>query len=511
MDNSSCQSFSCNLSDCSHTSSRYSNLLRHYRQNPSHKPENLRQQGRPSETADDVISSVFNDNLAPGTRSARAKVFVSKLSDEELQKHCLPRLVKLLKPWQFLLESAKTWNGLHLSNIVSRFKELKEGLLLKYPELLMTTLFTTDTQKPTQCDSDLLLEFIKKNKHLTCNFILDDDNEQSLFKEILMPMVYEKHSKTFLDFACGLVGSFGISQRDIQDLLRNKWGKQISEVLGINIFPPKDDVVKCLKAKKEELANQVGLAFEEKSNGIVVATINVAKYLEYLLTRPGIQNAIAFPKNAMIIYQFTDLAPWLKWSRFSNSITTSRLKIVDPYNLHSVIITCGAYLGPDDYETLNLCFKNLYDQICATDTVELPHEKEPIKIHLRSTADGKQRRLDTGMGTAKSTYPICDAPEHSSQLGDMTLVSSGPEWTVQDTKELATKYQDWLNGKNDNDQNRRDFAKLNLGNMGRQNLTGVDMKDYYIGGFHLAIRAAETISDRIGQCATGNNIIQQVI
>ena len=47
--------------------------------------------------------------------------------------------------------------------------------------------------------------------------------------------------------------------------------------------------------------------------------------------------------------------------------------------------------------------------------------------------------------------------------------------------------------------------------MGRQNLTGVDMKDYYIGGFHLAIRAAETISDRIGQCATGNNIIQQVI
>ena len=149
--------------------------MRRYRQNPSHKPENLRQQGRPSETADDVISSVFNDNLAPGTRSARAKVFVSKLSDEELQKHCLPRLVKLLKPWQFLLESAKTWNGLHLSNIVSQFKELKEGLLLKYPELLMTTLFTTDTQKPTQCDSDLLLEFIKKNKHLTCNFILDDN------------------------------------------------------------------------------------------------------------------------------------------------------------------------------------------------------------------------------------------------------------------------------------------------------------------------------------------------
>lgn len=504
---SSCQHFTCDSSTCSHSSSRYNNLLRHYRQNPSHKPENnnLRPQGRPRENADDVISSVFDDNLAPGTRSARAKAFVSKLSDEEVKKHCLPRLVQLSKPLEFLLESAKTWNGLSVSNVASRFKELRDGLVHKYPELV-TSVFaanTTHTQSPTQSDNEVL-EFMEKNKNLTCKLILDGKNEQSLFKEILMPMVYQKHFKSFIDFSCGLVGSLGISQRDMQDILRNKWGRTIAEVLGINIFPPKDDVVKCLRAKKEELADQVGLNFEEKSNGIVVATVNVAKYLEYLLSRPGIQNAITFPKKAMIIYQFTDLAPWLKWSRFSNAITTSRIKVVDPYNLQSLIITCGAYLGQDDYETLSLCFKGLYDQILDTDAVELPHEEEPIKMHVRSTADGKQRRLDTGNSTAKSTYPICDAPEHCKQLGDMTLVSSGPEWTVQDTKELATRYRVWLNGKTDNAQNRREFAKLNLGNMGRENLTGVDMKDYFIGGVHLAFRSAETISGRIGQCATGN-------
>jgi hypothetical protein len=235
-----------------------------------------------------------------------------------------------------------------------------------------------------------------------------------------------------------------------------------------------------------------------------VATISVSKYLEYLLSRPGMQSAITFPKGAMIIYQFTDLAPWLKWSRFSSGITTSRIKVVDPYNLQSLIITCGAYLGQDDYDTLSLCFKGLYDQIQDLDVVQLPNEKDPIKIYTRSIADGKQRRLDTGNSSAKSTYPICDAPEHCTQLGDMTLVSTGPEWTVQDAKELAFKYITWLSGRKDNPQNRREFAKLNHGNMGRVNLVGNNLADYFIGGMHLGLRSAESISGRIGQCATGN-------
>lgn len=57
------------------------------------------------------------------------------------------------------------------------------------------------------------------------------------------------------------------------------------------------------KAKKGELVHQVGLTFEQKRNGILVATVNVTKYLQYLLSRAGTQNAIDFPQNAMIVYQ----------------------------------------------------------------------------------------------------------------------------------------------------------------------------------------------------------------
>jgi hypothetical protein len=116
----------------------------------------------------------------------------------------------------------------------------------KYPELVATVFskIPTNTSSPPPCDTLQMLDFISKNKNLVCKYIIDGENEQSLFKEILMPMVYEKHMNSFLDFSCGLVGSLCISQRDIQDILRNTWGKKITEVLGFNIFPPKDVVVK---------------------------------------------------------------------------------------------------------------------------------------------------------------------------------------------------------------------------------------------------------------------------
>ena len=184
-----------------------------------------------------------------------------------------------------------------------------------------------------------------------------------------------------------------------------------------------------------------------------------------------------------MIYQYTDLAPWLKWSRFSNGITTLRIKVVDPYNLQSLVITCGVYLGQDDYDTLSLCFKDQYEQIRNLNEVNLTETN--IQLHKRATADGKQRRVDSGNSSAKSTYPISDAPEHCTQLGDMTLCSHGPVWTAEDSEKLEKEFHTWLNGRANNAQNRREFAKCHLGNQGRGNLVGCDLTDYYIGGFHL--------------------------
>lgn len=499
--------FICESLTCNHASNRYNNLLRHYRENPSHKPPSLclRTQGRPSESADEVISSVFHDGLAPRKRLSRVKAFATKLTIQELKQHCLPRLCQSIKPWEFLLACAQTSRDeMKVGHVASCFIETRDALVQKYPELV-SIIFNpskNDEIDISQLSKQQVIEVIEKNKHLVCEWILSGQNEEVIFKDILMKRIYEQYKGVFLEVSCGIVGSLCISQRDTQDILRNTWGKKISEVLGFNIFPPKDNIVRCLNAKKEKLSEQVGLKFEEKSNGIVVATVNVQKYLEFLLSRPGMQGAINFPEGSMIIYQFTDLAPWLRWSRFSTGITSSRIKVVDPYNLHSLVITCGAYLGQDDYATLSNCFKGLYDQIQTLNEVN-PFNTTPILIHKRAIADGKQRRIDTGNSSAKSTYPICDAPEHNTQLGDMSLCSKGPVWSVEDAKELSIQYQVWLKGRVDNKQNRREFAKTHLGNVGRQNLVGCDLADYYIGGLHLAMRSVESICNRIGQCATG--------
>ena len=81
--------------------------------------------------------------------------------------------------------------------------------------------------------------------------------------------------------------------------------------------------------------------------------------------------------------------------------------------------------------------------------------------------DGKQRREETGNSSAKSTYPVPECPEHKQQLGNMKIVCPESVWSVEDTNNnymLATDYHNWLSGKPDSNFNRRQFAKLHLGN-----------------------------------------------
>ena len=44
-----------------------------------------------------------------------------------------------------------------------------------------------------------------------------------------------------------------------------------------------------------------------------------------------------------------------------------------------------------------------------------------VKVIVRGLADGMQLRSSSGASSSSSLYPICQAPEHSSQLGDMTI------------------------------------------------------------------------------------------
>ena len=62
------------------------------------------------------------------------------------------------------------------------------------------------------------------------------------------------------------------------------------------------------KKKKQKLTQLIGLEFEVHGN-VVIAKVNVAKYLEYLLSRPAVQFKKIAPKNKILFNQFTDLAP----------------------------------------------------------------------------------------------------------------------------------------------------------------------------------------------------------
>jgi hypothetical protein len=68
-----------------------------------------------------------------------------------------------------------------------------------------------------------------------------------------MPMVYERNKDIFKEFAGGLVSYFAVGQKGLQDILRNTWGKHLAQVLGINIIPPKDEVVLSMNAQKRNL------------------------------------------------------------------------------------------------------------------------------------------------------------------------------------------------------------------------------------------------------------------
>ena len=102
-----------------------------------------------------------------------------------------------------------------------------------------------------------------------------------------------------------------------------------------------------------------------------------------------------------------------------------------------------------------------------------------IKIFRRSCGDGKERRSSTGCSSAKSSYPIPESPEHQSQLGDMKLVFPQPVWTVEETVAITTiSKKKTLNGKAPTKEKRKEFAKQNLGSMGRCNIAGTPLADF---------------------------------
>ena len=104
-----------------------------------------------------------------------------------------------------------------------------------------------------------------------------------------------------------------------------------------------------------------------------------------------------------------------------NGHTISQGKQVSGWKSLSTVLTVALWLGNNDYDSVQKCAGVVYEQLTQLKTIKHPKSGKEIKIVRRSCGDGKERRSSTGNSSAKSSYPIPEAPEHHSQLGEMKL------------------------------------------------------------------------------------------
>lgn len=500
-----CEEFTCDYNGCGCSYRSYNNLLKHYRENVTHKPVNFAR--KKPETAKETVERLIAKDVPQRRRLSVVKEVVEQLSNEELVEFALPRLCKNVSVWEFLSKKCETRRkpSANTVDILQQLNQLRSDLFSSKFSGLANIAFNNSCTTPSTASKPPLIT--PGNEKEICEQLLSQDNGRA-FRETLMPMVYEGNKDVFREFAGGVVSSFGVGQKGLQDVLRNTWGKHLSELLGINVIPPKNEVVSSMNIKKKELAEKVGLTFERHGD-LVVGYVDPKLYLEYFLSRPGTQLSIETPRGAVIIFAYTDLAPFLKWSRNFNGLTSLRVKVVEPYNLQSTVLSLAYYLDKDSYDNTLKAFSGVYNKLSTLKSICHEPTNSNLDVHYRCVGDGKERRSPTGHSTARSCYPVCDAPEHSSQLGDMTVVSDKPEWSVADSKQSQVDYKNWLGGRKNNNNNKNTFAASHLGCQGRINLSCCDMENYYPGTLHLAMRSAETLCKKITDCAAGKNYIQR--
>ena len=290
------------------------------------------------------------------------RALILQLTDEEIVAFTVPRVVDIVPPVDIFLEGSSCFG-----DVFKKMVTFREQICVRFPEL--KTFFdpspsSTSYQDPKQ-------KFIDMNKSDCCEWLLGIE-DGSLVKNSLMPLVFKKEQSAFKEFSCGIVGAFGISQRETQNILRNKWGKTIEQVIGINPILSKEKVFYDLNATRQELQlEKIGLTFNEFGE-VVVGYVDIKNYITLFLSQSGVQSAVTTPNNSIIIMDYTDGFPWLKWSRHFTGETSVRVKIIEPYNLLSTVLTVALWLGNDDYDTVQKCAAAVYEQLTQLKTIKHP-------------------------------------------------------------------------------------------------------------------------------------------
>ena len=268
-----------------------------------------------------------------------------------------------------------------------------------------------------------------------------------------MPVIFKKNFNHFVQFAAELVSNFDIGYTKYQNIVRNQLGKELAQVFGVNIMVPKDDMCEKLKEQKEALQESLSLTFTEH-NGVVAAYTNVRNTVEWQLSKNTLQETIMVPKEKLIVYHYIDTFPWMQWSKFFTGESAIRVKLVEPHNLLSSIVTVCSWLGPDNYNHVSNLGQETLQQLSSLKSVYHPILKKNIEVIVHGVPDGCQQRSITGSFSASSCYPIPESPGHKKQLGDMRVICNEPVWKVEMTEKGEEQYKTWLGKRVDNTENR---------------------------------------------------------
>ena len=304
-----------------------SSLYKHYRDNTDHKPKTAG-----IRTIQDEVSEL----LAVETyhRHARIRELLRQLTQDEITAIVTPFISKMVPTYDFMMTRVKNWHN-RQEDILLRRAVQKEFTLLSskirsefadnglppYSEIAREqSPLNRPWKRPPRSfiedlnagEEEVLTKLMNVHQELTAETVITM-NAGKFCSGVLMPKIQEHFSEALLEMNVGIMSSFSIGQKQYQDVLRNYWGKKLAEVTGLNPFLPKAKVIKELNTTKEMLRREIGLQFI--SNGkIVAAYTNIAKHIEFLLRQPGVQGALSFPKNNMVIYDYMDEFSFMGWS-----------------------------------------------------------------------------------------------------------------------------------------------------------------------------------------------------
>jgi len=339
---------------------------------------------------------------------------------------------------------------------------------------------------------------ILNNQKFRDDFI--DVLPQTIAFEKTLKKLREKHAEIFLEISYLLHSLCGIGQRLMQDVVRNHIFKKLQPLLYINPIVPISQITEKRQHFTEEILKG-SLGFRSMTSNDTVGVIgNVQKILEWYLRFQGTGEIYLTPNDLMYTILYCDAYPFFKNSKNCNSQGSVQLRIVSNCGIVDVL-PVARWFGEDTYKFTSFYARKVHEQF---KDLEIEFGGKKVKVKRTLLSDGKSRREESGKSAATSLYGLPEAPVRKDQYSDMTIIAPILS-TAQRTNYFAQKWQQ-LGIKPSVSfllssffflllnffffkKNQSAFERSSKGESGRENFTGVDMHEWFLGHLHAILNS----------------------